>query len=133
MMTSGTASQSHLSVTADDYADCRLVTVSGRIDHTNSERFQDLISAEVGRSTSGGGVVVDLTGLEFITSAGLRALLLAQRTVTGAGAKLVVTGIRGVVGEVFRISKFDALMSVAASPQEAVASISDDAAKAYSG
>ena len=132
-MTPGAASQSPLSVTANDYADCRLVTVAGRIDHTNSEQFQELIGTNVSRAGRDGGVVIDLTDLEFITSAGLRALLLAQRTVTSQGSKLVVAGIRGVVGEVFRISKFDALMTIAASPAEAVASISTAAAEAYTG
>ena len=132
-MTSGTSSESPLSVTAQDYADCRLVTVSGRIDHTNSDRFQSEISDHASKAGRDGGVVIDLTALEFITSAGLRALLLAQRTVIAAGSKLVITGIRGVVGEVFRISKFDALMTISASPAEAVAEISAAAAEAYAG
>lgn len=79
----------------------------------------------------GGGLVIDLSGLEFST--GLRALLLAQRTVTAAGARLVVCGIKGVVGEVFRISRFDTLLEVAGSTGEGVGQVSPAAAEAYSG
>lgn len=124
--------ESSLSVTSQDFADCTLVSVNGRVDHTNSDRFL----AELGSVSEGvsknGGMVVDLSGLEFITSAGLRALLLAQRTVNMSGGKLVVCGISGVVKEVFRISKFDALLSVSDETNEAVGMISGAAAEAFS-
>lgn len=132
-MTSPGSSQSVLSVESDQYADCRLVTVLGRVDHTNSERFGTALDEAARAVPQGGGMVVDLSGLEFITSAGLRALLLAKRTVTAAGARLVVCGIKGVVGEVFRISRFDTLLEVAGSTGEAVGQVSPAAAEAFSG
>lgn len=77
--------------------------------------------------------MIDLSNLEFITSAGLRALLMADRQIKSAGGKLVVASIGGVVKEVFRISKFDALLSVVESPAEGVAHVSAAAAEAYPG
>jgi anti-sigma B factor antagonist len=118
---------------SEGFADCRLVTVEGRIDHTNSERFHERLGADAREVPNGGGLVVDLSGLEFITSAGLRALLLAQRTVSAGGARLVVCGVKGVVREVFRISKFDTLLGVADTVEGAIAQISPAAAEAYSG
>ncbi|MEM9139068.1 MAG: STAS domain-containing protein [Pseudomonadota bacterium] len=132
-MTSENHTAPALSVLSEDYADCRLVRVSGRIDHTNSDGFLNDLSRMAEGVANGGGMVVDLGQLEFITSAGLRALLLAQKTLTAAGARLVVTQIKGVVQEVFRISKFDAILSVAETTDEAVAQISPQAAEAYSG
>ena len=132
-MAAADSKQSELTVGVGDYAECRVVTVSGRVDHTNSDRFLAELSDHANGVASGGGLVVDLTNLEFITSAGLRALLLAQRSVEGAGAKLHIAGIGGVVKEVFRISKFDALLSVAETTSEAVAKISPEAAQAFSG
>ena len=127
------AFRSNLSTRSESFADCRLVSIRGRIDHTNAERFQERLGAEAREVAPGGGMVVDLSGLEFITSAGLRALLLAQRTVGAAGARLVVCGVRGVVREVFRIARFDTLLSVAESPATALAQLSPAAAEAYSG
>ena len=132
-MAAADSKRSDLTIGVKDYADCRLVTVSGRVDHTNSDVFLTDLSEHAEGVTEGGGLVVDLSALEFITSAGLRALLLAQRSVQSSGAKLQVAGIGGVVKEVFRISKFDALLSVADSTEEAVAKISPAAAEAYSG
>lgn len=124
--------ESSLSVTSQDFADCKLVSVKGRVDHTNSDRFLAELGAVSESVSKNGGMVADLSGLEFITSAGLRALLLAQRTVNMSGGKLVVCGISGVVKEVFRISKFDALLSVSDATDEAVGMISSAAAEAYS-
>ena len=124
--------ESSLSVTSQDFADCTLVSVNGRVDHTNSDRFLTELGSVSEGVSKNGGMVVDLSGLEFITSAGLRALLLAQRTVNMSGGKLVVCGISGVVKEVFRISKFDALLSVSDETNEAVGMISGAAAEAFS-
>ena len=126
-------SRSDLSTHSQVFADCRLISVQGRIDHTNSECFQDRLGAAARDVPKGGGMVVDLGGLDFITSAGLRALLVAQRTVSAAGSKLVVCGIEGVVREVFRIARFDVLLSVADSTEAAVAQVSPAAAEAYTG
>ncbi|MEO1494030.1 MAG: STAS domain-containing protein [Pseudomonadota bacterium] len=130
-MTSSNAS--NLTIDCQDFADCKVVKVAGRVDHTTSDQFLEDIGAHANTVNSNGGMVIELSGLEFITSAGLRALLLAQRTVHGTGGKLVVSGIRGVVKEVFRISKFDALLSVSESTSEAVGQISAAAAEAFSG
>ncbi len=130
-MTSDEPNASELVLTSQDYADCRLVSVSGRVDHTNFQRFQDDLSDLARTVPAQGGMVVDLGKLEFITSAGLRALLLTEKSVSESGAKLVITGIGGVVKEVFRISKFDALLSVADSADEAVANVSASAASAF--
>lgn len=124
---------SSLSVETEAFAECHLVRVTGRIDHTNSDQFLEDLSAAADKVESDGGMVVELSGLEYITSAGLRALMLAQRTLTAAEARLVVTGISGVVQEVFRISKFDSLLTVAETTRDAVAQISPQAAEAYSG
>jgi anti-anti-sigma factor len=126
-------SRSDLSTHSESFADCRLVSVRGRVDHSNSQRFQESLGAAAREVPQGGGMVVDLGGLEFITSAGLRALLVAQRTVSAAGARLVVCGVHGVVREVFRIARFDTLLSVADSTEAALAQVSPAAAEAYSG
>lgn len=122
---------STLTVRTETIADCRLVRISGRIDHTNSDQFLDDLSVHASDVENGGGMVVDLGEVEYITSAGLRALLLAQRTLSAAGARLVVTRISGVVKEVFRISKFDSLLSVAETTKAAVSQISPSAAEAF--
>lgn len=126
-------SSPRLAMSSEDFADCRLVSLSGSIDHTNSDDFIDKLGALAGDVTSGGGMVVNLTALDFITSAGLRGLLLAEGKVKDGGGRMVVCGLKGVVQEVFRISMFESLLTVAEGPNEAVGMISDAAAGAYKG
>lgn len=130
-MASDEAAAAELSVTSQDFADCRVVVVAGRIDHTNSQVFQETLERYAHGVPAGGGMVNDLAKLEFITSAGLRALLLADRQIKSGGGKFIVSGIDGVVKEVFRISKFDALLSVTETAAEGVAQVSPAAAEAY--
>ena len=132
-MASGEDSAAALSVTSQDYADCRVVVIAGRIDHTNSDRFLEQLQEMAGGVKGGGGMLADLSKLEFITSAGLRALLMADRQVKSGEGRMVVCGIEGVVKEVFRISKFDALLNVVDTAAEGVAQISSAASEAYSG
>ena len=129
-MAASNLSGSILSIDYQDYADCRVVSVTGRVDHTNSTQFLDNLSAH---AEEAGGMVVDLSRLDFITSAGLRALLMAHRTIAAKDGRMAVAGVTGSVREVFRISKFDALLNVTDSVAEGVAQISDAARTAYPG
>jgi len=132
-MAAGDPASSDVRVAAEDCADGRLVTVSGRVDHTNSDTFLTALGAEADRVAKGGGMVVDLAGLEFITSAGLRALFLTNKRLAEAGRIFVVTGLKGVVKEVFRISNFDAILNVAGGVRAGLEQISPEAAAAYRG
>lgn len=127
-MAASNLSGSILSIDYQDYADCRVVSVTGRVDHTNSTQFLDNLSAH---AEEAGGMVVDLSRLDFVTSAGLRALLMAHRTIAAKDGRMAVAGVTGSVREVFRISKFDALLNVTDSVAEGVAQISDAARTAY--
>lgn len=97
----------------------RVLTVTGRVDHTNAQSFMDQLAVQTSDLGPGSGLVVDLGGLDFITSAGLRGLMLARKTL--GPPRLVVTGIAGTVAEVFRISKFDTLLTVTDTVDAAVA------------
>lgn len=102
----------------------RVVSLKGRVDHTNADRFHD----EMHRlSALGDGIVLDLSELEFIVSAGLRAVLLLQRDLTRQGRVLAVSCVDGVVKEVFRISKFDALVRLFPTVNAAIAETLYDA------
>ena len=130
-MAAESGSGSALTVSFDDYADCRVVSVSGRVDHADSDAFLDTLTTHAEAAT--GGLVVDLSALDFITSAGLRALLLVHRTLGARKGRMAVTGVKGSVREVFRVSKFDTLLTVTDGVAEGVARVSDAAREAYPG
>ncbi|MEM0943715.1 MAG: STAS domain-containing protein [Pseudomonadota bacterium] len=121
---SPTPAQSPLTVTRGDRGDCVVLYVEGRVDHTNSDGFLEALTAETGVADGSKGLVIDLGELEFITSAGLRGLTMAQAAMSKSGAKMAICGLKGTVAEVFRISRFDKLFPIAEDVKAASALVS---------
>lgn len=111
---------------------CGSVTVlcpSGRIDAAHSEAFQVRLVAAVGRSAA--HVVVDMSQVSYISSVGLRALMVAAKQTKATGGKLAVAGLQPIVQEIFEISRFSFVVKIFASVREGIAWMSSDAAAAW--
>jgi anti-anti-sigma factor len=84
--------------------DVTIVEAYGRIDSTTAREFGDrLVSlVQAGR----GSLVVDLKNIAYISSAGFRALLIANRAAAGKQGKLALCGVIGEVKRLFDIGGF---------------------------
>ena len=80
---------------------------------------------------SGGAIVLDLSGLEYVSSAGLRCFMLASRQAKAQKGKIFVAQLQPMVAEIFEISHFNLVFQVFGSVQEALAAVSADAAAAF--
>lgn len=82
----------------------RVLDVRGRVDSgtapTLAERLNRMLSSQAGQ------VVVDLQGLEYISSAGFRILLLAARRADEAQVRLVLCGLSDKVRQLFDLGGF---------------------------
>jgi anti-anti-sigma factor len=67
-------------------------------------------------------VVVDLAGLEYISSAGLRSILASAKKAKGTGCTMQFCGLGGMVQEVFQVSGLGTMFAVTATADEAFAS-----------
>ncbi|MBO4862191.1 MAG: STAS domain-containing protein [Firmicutes bacterium] len=63
-------------------------------------------------------VVLDLAGLEYISSAGLRVLLSTQKKMNAAEGTLIVRNINEIVKEVFEVTGFDEILTIEGSEEE---------------
>src|SRR5512139_1559386 len=89
------------------FADTVVLRPAGRINHVSSDDFRTALQPFMERCAAGGDqLVLDLSGLEYISSAGLRVLMLARKQAKAQGGALVVAGLTSVVKEIFEISKF---------------------------
>ena len=97
--------------------------VNGRIDSTNARDFEEAIrtSIEDGDLT----VVMDLENLSYISSAGLRAVLMTAKTLWKRDAKFSLCSLSGPVKEVFEISGFDKIIPIHDTRDAALASASE--------
>jgi stage II sporulation protein AA (anti-sigma F factor antagonist) len=68
-------------------------------------------------------LVIDLTELDYISSAGLRVLLKLAKQAQRANGKVVLFGLQPVVREVFSITAFDKIFSIHSEQDAAVAAV----------
>jgi anti-sigma B factor antagonist len=81
----------------------QVVTIAGEIDGSSAPQAQAVILAQVGE---GAKVVLDMTGVTYMSSAGLRMLLLAYRTVNGKGGKMALVGLSSDLKDTMSVTGF---------------------------
>ncbi len=96
-----------------------VLAVSGRMDTLTAPQFEARCQTclEAGSTR----LVVDLGGLEYISSAGLRSILAAAKKLKAAGGDLAFCSLSGIVAEVFAVSGFNKLLPVFADRAQALA------------
>ena len=115
-------------------ADVLLLRPAGRIDHNNAEAFANALKPHVGGCKSGGdSLLFDLSELEYISSAGLRVLMLVSKNVGPNGGKVALAQPQRVVAEILEISRFKYVFPIHGTVPAGLAALSADAAAAYSG
>jgi anti-anti-sigma factor len=75
--------------------------------------------------------VLDLSDMEYVSSAGLRCFMLASRQARTHQARIFVAALQPMVKEIFDISHFNLVFQVFPTVREALAAVSADAATAY--
>ena len=85
-----------------------ILNISGRIDGSNAFEFQNKVEESVVEGNT--AVVLDLTDLVYISSAGLRVILLLAKNLKSQKVKLVMCSVIGPVKDVFTISGFNAII-----------------------
>ena len=114
------------------YADAVVLRPAGRIDHTSSPDFRTALAPYLDRcAAEQDRVVLDLSGVEYISSAGLRVLMLAAKQARAQGGTAVVAALQPIVSEIFEISRFHLVLDVYPSTREALAALSPAALAAF--
>ena len=68
-------------------------------------------------------IVVDLTGVDYVSSAGLRVLLATAKQLRGTGGDLAVCGLNPTVQQVFDMSGFSSILKVFGGADAAASSL----------
>jgi anti-anti-sigma factor len=101
--------------------DTYVAVVSGRLDGAASTGFAEQIGAlATGEKRK---LLVDLAGVDFVTSAGLRAVLLVLKRVKAGGGVFAVCSVQPSVLEVLDISGFTGMLSIHPARAEAIAAM----------
>lgn len=88
-----------------------IASVSGRIDHLASEEFAESIAPLLQRCKHDKlPVLLDFSAVEYISSAGLRVLMIASRQAKAEKGVFAIAALQPLVQEVFAISRFNLIM-----------------------
>jgi anti-sigma B factor antagonist len=95
-----------------------VVSVSGRIDATTSKDLETTLSGLIDQDNS--EIVIDLQGVTYISSIGLRVLLAAQKKVRAKNGGIMLVSLQPFVREVFEMTGFTRLFSIYSHQDEAL-------------
>lgn len=85
-----------------------LIKIAGRIDTLSSADFEKAVDEVLDEAKT---LVLDLNGVEYISSAGLRVILKAQKVMNQKG-KMVITNVPEAVMEIFDITGFSDFLTI---------------------
>ncbi len=110
------------------FADVFVAIPVGRVDHTNAESLNQALAPLLAQSDGvAPSLVLDFGRVEYISSVGLRVLMMAAKQARSSQARIAVAALQPVVGEIFAISRFNHVLEVFPSVREALAEISPSA------
>lgn len=98
-----------------------VVSPVGSLDFNNSTDFEKKILSFI--EAGNNNIVIDFSELNFISSAGLRVLLMTAKKLKASGGKLGLSSLNEQISEVLTISGFTAIFSIFNSSDEAVAQL----------
>ncbi len=114
------------------FADTVVARPEGRIDHRSAEAFETALAPWLAEAAGRRGpLVLDFSAVEYISSVGLRVLMVAARRMREQEAPLIVAALQGVVAEIFAISRFDRILVVSVTLDDALAKCSPEALAQY--
>lgn len=110
-----------MEVNTIQYKHCDLVKVTGRIDSSTAPKFQEALSAitDEGRFK----IVVDFSKVEFLSSAGLRALIITQKVCKRYNrGEVVLCALPVNIGQTIELAGFNSIFKIFVDPLMAVGS-----------
>ncbi len=99
-----------MEVTGAKRSNAYVVTVTGRMDTTTAPEFEKAVTGWMGQGET--RFIVDLSSLEYISSAGLRSILTVGKKLKAQEGGMAFCSLTPMVAKVFSISNFAALFPI---------------------
>jgi anti-anti-sigma factor len=98
-----------------------VVSLIGRMDATTTPEYEKKLNELIAAGQK--SFVIDFNNLEYISSAGLRGILVTVKAIKAAGGKIAFANIRNTVKDVFDISGFGMIFQINDSVESALTQI----------
>jgi len=107
-----------MEITGRDQNSIQIISVKGRLDASTAPQlqayFEDIVSTEKRL------FVLDLQGVDYLSSGGLRELLVMTKKVKAVRGGLVLASLHPFVEDLLTMAGFNKLIPVAASEEDAI-------------
>lgn len=105
-------------IDVDKHEAAVIVSVDGRIDTVSAQEFQDKVEELLDEGAK--MIVLDFEKLQYVSSAGLRSILVAARKAKSRGGAVSCCSLQTMVRKVFDLSGFTSMITVFDSRQQAL-------------
>lgn len=105
----------------EEVGEATVMQVAGRLDSVTAPELDETLRTTLDQGVQ--ALALDLTPLDYVSSAGLRVLLLAAKRLRASGTPFVLFGLQPEVATVFRISGFVKILPIAEDREAALASL----------
>jgi anti-anti-sigma factor len=113
------------------YADVVVAAPRGRIDFADAQALEAALAPALEPGSGFRGAVIDLQSVDYISSVGLRVLMVAAKSLRARKAAIAVASLQPIVAEIFEISRFHHVVDVRGTVRDAIGAISAPALAAF--
>ncbi|NUU03319.1 STAS domain-containing protein [Herbaspirillum robiniae] len=107
-----------MNITFEKAGEILQVGLEGKISSVNAAQVEADLLAQIAKGES--DLLVDMGRLDYISSAGLRVVLLVAKKLKQSGGVLVLFGMQSQIREVFDISGFLSILTVTDTREQAL-------------
>ena len=120
-----------MDITERRIADAVVVVPAGSIDHVNAQHLERALAPLVGPDATTQALVLDFKDVGYVSSMGLRVLMVAAKALRARNARIAVAALQPVVVEIFDIARFSHVLEVFPTVRDAIATLSPSALAAW--
>ncbi|KIX14162.1 STAS domain-containing protein [Dethiosulfatarculus sandiegensis] len=95
-----------------------IVSLTGRFDAQSAGEVESSLNSSMEKGEV--NILVDMQGVEYISSAGLRVLLATAKKISAQKGKLVLCALRPYVQEVFEVAGFNTIFQITQNTESAM-------------
>lgn len=111
-----------LKITKREVDDLGVLSLSGHLDASSAKEALQIFSEDL---AADGSLILDLTACDYISSMGLRTLLIIAKEATRCGGTVTMAGLRPEIADIMEMTGFDGIIPIYQTAEEAVVAIKE--------
>lgn len=121
---SGAISETQFELRTEEHEHTLVISVGGRVDGINIRQFRGGLEQEV-QSYDGSAIILDFEDLSYISSAGLRLILLVAESLNRRSKRFALCSLPSSILEIIQATGFDNIIDVYISRSSAIDAVTE--------